>query len=169
MLNQLFDDKTVKILSILRDKKVIQVRETSRLTSIPPATVFRIFKKLSSIGLLEKESKGSFNFYKVNSAHQAYFLLEKLMPTLKPLDVFVERMPKSTIESIALLDEAENRASIMVIGDVKQATAHDIAEQIKAEFNFSIKVIVLSRAQYENLDAVNMRPNAKKVLFQNKA
>jgi DNA-binding IclR family transcriptional regulator len=58
MLNQLFDDKTVKILSILRDKKIIQIRETSRLTSIPPATVFRIFKKLSSIGLLEKESKG---------------------------------------------------------------------------------------------------------------
>ena len=168
MLNQLFDDKTVKILSILRDKKVIQIRETSRLTSIPPSTVFRIFKKLNSIGLLEKESKGSFNFYKVNSTHQAYFLLEKLLPKTKPLEAFVERMPKTAIESIALLDEAENRASLMVIGDVKQAVAHEIAEQIKAEFNFSIKVLVLSHSQFDNLDALNMKPNAKKILFQNK-
>lgn len=167
MLNKLFDDKTVKVLSQLRDKKMIQVRETSRLTSIPPATVFRIFKKLLSIGLLEKESKGSFNFYKVNSNHQAYFLLEKLMPKAKPLDTFVQRLPKDSVDMIALLDEAENRASILVIGDVKQVSAHEIAEQIKTEFNFSIKVLVLSKSQYENLDSLNMKPNAKKILFTN--
>jgi hypothetical protein len=77
-------------------------------------------------------------------------------------------MPKTAIESIALLDEAENRASLMVIGDVKQAVAHEIAEQIKAEFNFSIKVLVLSHSQFDNLDALNMKPGAKKVLFTNK-
>ena len=168
MLNRLFDDKTVKVLSHLRDKKMVQIRDTSRVTSIPPATVFRIFKKLILIGLLEKESKGSFNYYKVNSNHESLFILEKLMPKIKPLDVFVQNLPKDNLDTIALLDEAENRASLLVIGDVKQAVAHEIAEQIKAEFNFSIKVLVLSKAQYENLDALNLKPNSKKVLFQNK-
>lgn len=169
VLKQIFDEKTVKILHEIHGKKIIQVRETSRLTNIPPATVFRIFKKLQAINLLTKEASGTFHVYRVNPDTPAYFILEKLMPKKKPIDAFLESLPKEKIDNISVLDESEDRASLLVIGGIKQSIVQEIAQKIKADYNFSIKLLILSKMQYENLAALNMKPTPKRVLFSNEA
>ena len=166
MLKQLFDDKTIGVLSVIQGKKIVQVRETSREANVPPATVFRIFKKLQDIGLLSKEPTGTFNIYKVNKNSDAYFLLEKLIPKTDPLDAFVDELPKDKLENISLLDEAENRASVMIIGSLKHSLIQALVEKIKKQYNFSINTLILSKAQYETLASLHMKPSPQRIIFE---
>lgn len=166
LLNKLFDEKTIKLLSYIQGKKTIHVRETSREINLPVSTVFRLFKKLGSAGLLKTTKVGSFKIYSVNTASPLYSITEKIVPKMKPIDFFIKEIMGPKVEQILLLDEGEDRASIMVIGDVKAAKAQELTEQIKAEFLFSIKALVFSKGQYENLESLNMKPTPKKVLYK---
>lgn len=165
-LSKLFDKKTLSVLNELPGKNFIGVREISRKTTLPVATVFRIFQKLEKAGLLNKENLGTATAYRVNPGHKLYGMLDKLLQKKHPLDVFTEIISKEKTENVLLMDEGENRASIMVIGEVKAAKASEVADAIKKEFGFSIKALTLTQAQLENMEALNMRPVPKRVLFK---
>ena len=166
LLKRLFDRKTVLVLSYLQGRKSLQIRETAREINIPVATVFRIFKKLESIELIKGIPVGAFKIYTVNNASKAYALVEKLIPKLKPLELFTKEILANKVEQVLLLDEGEDRASIMVIGEVKQSRAQEITEKIKAEHAFSIKALVLSQSQYDNLEALSAKPVPKRTLYK---
>lgn len=167
LLKKLFDEKTVKIVSYIQGKKNVQIRETARETNLPVATVFRIFKKLESIDLLKGMPVGSFKIYHVNKASKFYSLIEKIVPKMKPLEAFINDIPKDKIEQVQLLDEGEDKASILVIGSIKTAKVMETCEQVKQDFsNYSIKPLVLTRPQYENMASLNIAPVSKKSLFK---
>jgi DNA-binding Lrp family transcriptional regulator len=167
VLKKLFDEKTVRILNEVQGtNKIIRIRETARKTKLPVATVYRIFKKLVEADLLKMGKIANLSYYEINKSSKAYLLVEKMLPKLKPVEAFTALILKEKIEEVLLLDEGEERASIMVIGEVKSNRAFEITEQIKNDYGFLIKSLVLSRPQYENLDALNMKPVPKKVLFK---
>jgi DNA-binding Lrp family transcriptional regulator len=165
LLKKLFDEKTVKIISYIQKKKSLHIRETARETGLPITTVFRIFKKLESFELIKSMEVGAFKIYNVNRESRFFPYLEKLVPQMKPIEQFIKSACYEKVEQILLLDDGENRSSIMVVGDAKTAKIQEIAEEIKTNFGHSIKVLVLSKSQYDNLEALNMKPTPKKVLF----
>ncbi len=166
ILKSVFDEKTVSILCEIPGKKIIGIREVSRKTKIPVATVYRIFQKLEKSGLLKKRKTGVFSFYEVNQNSKAYALIERLIPKKHPLEIFTTIVSKEKTEEIHLLDEAEDKASILVIGNIKTKKVQEICEAIKKEFAYSIQPLVLTRAQYENMAALNIAPMSKKKLFE---
>lgn len=166
LLKQLFDEKTIKIISYLQNKKTLQIREAARQTSISVSTVFRIFKKLEKIDLLKGKKIGAIKTYKVNQKSKFYTLIEKIVPKMKPLEFFTKKIVSENIEEILLLDKGEDKASIMIIGEISGEKYQKVTETIKKDFDFSIKVLVLSKDQYENLASLNMKPTPKKVLYQ---
>ncbi|MCD6575640.1 MAG: winged helix-turn-helix transcriptional regulator [Nanoarchaeota archaeon] len=166
ILKSMFDEKTISVLSEIPGRKTIGIREISRKTNIPVATVYRIFKKLEKSGLLKKTKSGVFSFYEVNQNSKAYLLLERLIPKKSPLDIFTTIVSKEKTEEIHLLDEGEDRASLLVIGNVKTKKVQEICDAIKKEFGYSIKPLVLTRAQYENMVSLNIAPASKKLLFK---
>jgi DNA-binding Lrp family transcriptional regulator len=165
-LSKLFDKKTLSVLAEIPGKNFMGIRETARKTNLSVASVYRIFLKLEKAGLLRKQKMGTNSVYSVNSGHKAYFLLDKLLQRKNPIEVFTEIISKEKTEQVLLMDEGENRASIMVIGEIKAAKAGEIADAIKKEFNYSIKALTLTKAQLDNMDALNMKPVPKRVLFK---
>jgi len=166
LLAKLFDEKIIKVLKEIQNKKRVQVREIARSTSLQPSTVHRIFKKLEKVGLLIKESIGAVHLYNVQSTSELYSLIEKILPKQTPLQMFITKVTVHQVEEILLMNSSENMSNLLVIGDMKANIAQEIADIIKKEYNHSIRLLVLSRNQYENLDALNMKPAHQQVLFK---
>ncbi len=166
ILKNIFDEKIIDVLSEVRGKKTIGVREVSRKTKIPVSTVHRIFKKLIEADLLKKKKIGATHFYEVNEQSKTYKLLEKLIPEKTPIEIFTIIVSKEKTEEIYLLDQGEDRASVLIVGNVKTEKIQEICEAIKKEFAYSIKPLVLTRSQYENMNSLNMGPNVKKILYK---
>ena len=166
ILKNIFDEKTVNVLFEIKGKKIIGVREVSRNTKIPVSTVHRIFKKLESANLITKKNIGVMNYYEVNETSKSYKFLEKLVPKKTPFEIFTAIVSKEKTDEIHLLDRGEDRASILVIGNVKTEKVQDICETIKNEFMYSIKPLVLTRSQYENMNSLNMSPAIKETLYK---
>jgi len=166
ILKSMFDEKTISILSEMPGRKTIGIREVSRKTKIPVSTVFRIFQKLEKSGLLKKTKSGVFSFYEINQNSKAYLLLERLMPKRSPIEIFTTIVSKEKTEEIHLLDEGENVSSVLVIGNVKTKKVQEICDAIKKEFGHSIKPLVLTRAQYDNMVSLNIAPSIRKALFK---
>ena len=166
ILKAMFDEKTILVLSQIPGKSTIGIREVSRNTKIPVATVFRIFKKLEKSGLLKKKKVGVFSFYEVDKNSKAYSLLERLIPKKNPIEIFTTIVSKEKTEEIHLLDEGEDRASVLVIGNAKMKKIQEICNTIKKEFGYSIQPLVLTRDQYENMASLNIAPISKKLLFR---
>ena len=165
-LSKLFDTKTLDVLSEISGKKFLGVREVSRNKNLSVSTVHRIFQRFEEAGLLNKKTVGNATVYEVNSASQLYFLIDKIMPKRSPLNVFVQMLSQEKTDRILLLDDAENRASVMVIGNLKASKANDIAEAIKKEFNYSIKVLAFTPSQVDNMKSLNVLPTFKTVLYK---
>lgn len=166
ILKSMFDDKTISILSEIPGKQTISIRETSRNTKLPVATVYRVFQKLEKSGLLKKKKTGVFSFYEVDNKSKAYAVVERLIPKRSPLEIFTTIVSNEKTEEIRLLEESEDKANILVIGNAKTAKIQEICEAIKKEFRYSIQPLVLTRAQYENMASLNIAPVSKKILFQ---
>jgi len=166
IIKSMFDEKIVSVISEIPGKKVVGIREVSRKTKIPVATVYRIFQKLEKSGLLKKRKNGVFSFYEVNKDSKAYFLVEKLVPKKTPVEIFTTIVSKEKVEEINLLDEGDTKANILVIGNVKPKKIQDICDTIKKEFAYSIQPLVLTREQFERMNSLNIAPISKKVLFK---
>ncbi len=166
ILKSLFDEKTIKILSEIPGRKNLGVRDISRKTKIPVSTVHRIFKKLEEADLLKKKLINNVPYYEVDEKSKAYAIIEKLIPKKTPVEIFTNIVSKDKTEEIHLLDKGEDRASILVIGNVKTEKINEICNVIKKEFAYSIKPLVLTRSQYENMNSLNMGPSIKKSLYK---
>lgn len=165
-LSKVFDKSTVSVISEIYGKKTVGVRETARKASLPVTTVYRIFRKLESAGILRKEKIASARVYAINTENKLYFVIDKLLQRRPPLEVFVDAVTKEKVDQVLLLDDGENVASIMVVGEIKSSKVNDITDMIKKEYNFSIKVFPLNQAQFESMAALNMTPVPKKILFK---
>jgi DNA-binding Lrp family transcriptional regulator len=166
ILKSLFDEKTISVLSEIPGRKTIGIREISRKTKIPVATVYRIFRKLEESGLIKKRKAGVFSFYEVDQNSKAYLILEKLMPKKNPLEILTEILSKDKVEEVHLLDAGESTASILVIGNIKSRKVQEICATLKKEFGYSVQPLVLTREQFENMASLNIAPISKKVLFK---
>lgn len=166
ILNSLFDEKTVSVISEIPGRETISIRDVARKTSLPVATVFRIFQKLEKSGLIKKKRVGVFSCYEIDKNSKAYALTEKLIPKQNPLELLTNIVSKDKTEEIRLLDEGEGRANILVIGQIKTNKVMELCEVIKKEFSFSIQPLVLTREQYDNMARLNIAPSSKKVLFK---
>jgi|GEM_PF-4414525 len=167
ILEKLFDEKTLKILNEIENKDMVQIRQIAQLTKLPPSTVYRVFKKFESVNLLQKVAIGTTKIYKVNQNSEAYMLLERLIPKRNPLDILVSNIINYPIEEILLIDSNETMSNILIVGNIKNDDVQKVVDEIKKNFNYSIRFLILSKAQYNNLDALNMKPVHKKVLYKN--
>ncbi len=166
ILKNIFDEKVIDVLSEIQGKKTVGVRDVSRKTKIPVSTVHRIFKKLENAKLLEKKKAGNINYYEVNEKSKAYAIVEKIVPKKTPIEIFTTIVSKEKTEEIYLLDKGNDRASMLVVGNVKNEKIQEICEVIKKEFAYSIKPLVLTKNQYENMSSLNMGPTIKKKLYK---
>ena len=166
ILARLFDEKILKILKEVQGEKIMQIREVARSTKLPPSTVHRIFQRLEKIGLLHKENIGTVHIYKVNQTSEIYNLIERIIPRQLPLDIFMSQLKSYPIDEILLIHSQEEMSNLVIIGDIKAETVQNLTDNIKKDFNHSIRTLVLSKVQYNNLEALNMKPTYQKILYK---
>jgi len=100
VLSQVFDDKTVKILeNILEKKDIIYIRELAKQTGVSLATTFRIIQHFLELGLVQKEIRGKFNFYKVKKDSPLFIELSNIIlgKKINILDIIKKEVPEKKV------------------------------------------------------------------------
>jgi len=167
ILFKLFDRKILMVLAEMYKSDYASVREISRKTKLPVATVYRIFKKFEELGFLKKENISNVVVYKVSKKNELNELIEKLIPIKSPFDLLVEGLEKKEIKKVLLLDSGEKVASVWIIGKTPKAKLNKLVEKIKEKTGFSINAQTFTQEQFENLERLNLRPPIKKILYEN--
>lgn len=72
ILNNLLDEKIVKILLVLYKNKnqFFHITQLSEHSKVPTATTFRLLKQLVSSGVVSISNVGKFKIYKYNATEQ---------------------------------------------------------------------------------------------------
>ncbi len=174
-LRELFDKKLIKILEqfIQNKNKEFYLRELSQLSKVSPASTYRIVKKLSKLGIIDKIKIKRFKFYKL-ARNQRTELLEELFKA-DPLQEFIERVKSSInkvkgneIRKIILYGEkAENKADLLIIGDIEDKTEIEkAAEEINNKYNFEVVFLTFNEEQFKKMTEMGLYSREKKVLWK---
>ena len=171
ILEQLFDDKVLKILRFFYSNETGQfyLREIAKKTGIPVATSFRIINRLAELTIIEPIPIKKFKLYKLGDNEHTRFLGQFIRKEKQALQVFVTRA--KAIEGINTLTlqgrEEKDRANVILIGtNIDQTKVKELCGAIKAEFNFTITELILAEDQFKQMDSMGLFPGKKMVLYQ---
>ena len=165
LVRRLFDNKILNVLSDIQGKNYVAIRETSRNTELPVASVYRVFKRLNEIGILKKEKIAGKTVYSVDKNNKLYKELESIIPTETPIEHFVNSIEKEKINQILLLDSGDKTASLWIVGNPTKTKINNTTQKIREKIGFSINAQIFTKEQVENLERLNIRPPIKKILF----
>ena len=171
LLAELFDDKLLKVLSLLflNKQKEFYLQEIADQAKVPIASTYRILHKLGSIGLIELVPVSRFKLYKIADNEKTRQLENIIVGRKTPLEAFLELIkPVSGIREIILHgEESREGADLVLIGDAIDAEkVKFICASIKEDYNFSLTTLNLARDQFEQMKAMNLFPKRKKILYK---
>jgi len=172
LLSQLFDQKLLKVISLLlsNKRKEFYLQEIAKDTKVPIASTYRILLKLTKLGIVDLVPISRFKLYRIANNENTRELQDMLIGRQTPLQGFIEQIRDSEgIDEIILHgEETRQGADLVLIGEnintelIKAATA-----AIKEEYGFSITTLNLTREQFDQMNTMNLFPKRKKTLYKN--
>lgn len=177
LIENLIDKKILKVLQVFFDDedKEFYLLELSKRSGVAQASVFRILKTLSSLGIIDIIMVNKFKFYKVRKNKETDTLKTLIKKDKKALDLFVEKIRE--MEGVKHIVqhgvETKDKADLLLIGDnIDAAFVKSIAFEIKDKYNFTISWMALSPEQYEQMlsmgSSVGLSAETKKSIFLRK-
>lgn len=170
LLMGLFDQKRLRLIKLFLDNPENEygLREAAKAARLPPATVHRIMKILLEYGVVEERRVKKLRLYRLSSSKQATFLDELLAVKKTAIEEFVEQARGlEGVESLILHGKAtKEKAGILVVGQgIDGAALNSIVGAIREKYRFSIIHTTLAHEQYEQMTAMGLFPQEKKVLY----
>jgi DNA-binding transcriptional ArsR family regulator len=169
ILASLIDDKIVKIyLALTNTNKEFYLRELAKASGVPPASTYRILRKLLKLKLVDEIKMNKFRLYRLSSNENTRFLGSIFVSKENVLDLFVSQIRQNPkIDSIILHGETkEDKANLLIIGDKSIISDIDqIVEVIKREKNFEISFVCLENAQYLKMTSMGLYSGKKTELY----
>ncbi len=170
ILEQLFDDKMLSVLRLFisGEENTYYLREISKLTKIPPATTYRILKKLTEAKVLELTVIKNAKIYSLAKNKNTDFLKNILKIEKRVIDLFVEHAKKiDGIQAIVLHgNETAKKANVLIIGeDIDHAGLKHLVSDIKDRYDFFLTTLQLTKEQFEQMSAMGLYSGKKKVLY----
>jgi len=161
LLSQIFDEKTVAVLSgLLQKKDEFGIRELAREAGVSAATTYRIVQKLSAIGLVSKRKRGKSVYYNLvkntKGFNQIYGVIIGELP--KPLDVLREELMRRFGGDFKVLARgSEGNKKIFVVSDRNIAAEHnDLAREVYEKTGQKLAFVCVSQTQFEQMREVGI-------------
>jgi DNA-binding MarR family transcriptional regulator len=172
LLQELFDEKIVKILSIFAkdpDRK-FYLTEVTKITNVNVSTTFRILNSLVKKEFVRSVIIGRTRFYHLNNNDKTQKIISLLKFEKKEtndLIDFVERMKTiSRIKKIILQSKEKNSAKVILIGDyIPMDRVLRCAQDVKAKNGYDIQYVELTQRQFDGLYNINEFKKNGKVLY----
>ncbi len=146
ILELVADKKKLKIMKYIANNEDISIRDASRKTGIPVATVYRIFKDLENKNVLISKTFGGKNYYTVNDEIDLSPFKED------PLKRYLSAIGNA-VNEVRLINRSDKGANVVIITE-------NLTEFKKAEKNytdkFKIQSIVLTPDQFQRLKQMGM-------------
>lgn len=171
VLEALFDKKLLDLLRFFLDnpEKQYYLRELAKLTKIPPATIFRLLKRLKNAGVIEEIKIKKFKIYQLKTSDTASYLQEFMATKRSALDAFIaiaKDIPG--VDQILLHgQETAERASLLLVGTgIDTAMVQAAVIEIKRIYNYNILHLNLEPGQFEQMTAIGLYPGKRVTLFR---
>ena len=170
ILEGLLDKNHLKLLKLFinRSEQQFYLREISRLTKVPPASVYRVIRQFLTLELLIEHKIKKFKLYSFNTK-DTEFLVDILADKSSALDDFVAFA--RSIPKVEMLiqhgKEERKKASVLLVGENLPMDSIKIkVGEIKEKFGFSIIYLAQSKAQYAQMSSMGLFPGKKKILYE---
>ncbi len=170
ILEELFDRKTLSILRLLATNKERQfyLREISKLTRVPVATVYRIINKLVALEVIELIKIKKFKLYKYGECKEANFV-ENLIEIRKgAVEEFIENCKDIVeIQQVVLHGKRQkDKANLLIIGNnVPSGPLVEAGAKVKETYNFTITYLTLGPEQYSQMVQMGLYAGDRQVLL----
>lgn len=171
VLDALFDKKLLTLLRFFLDnpEKQYYLRELAKLTKIPPATIFRLLKRLKNAGVIEEIKIKKFKVYQLKTSDTSAYLQDFMATKRSALDAFIAMVKEiSGVDQILLHgQETPERASLLLIGNNIDTSAVQVAvSEVKRTYNYNILHLTLEPGQFEQMTAIGLYPGKRVTLFR---
>ncbi len=171
ILEELFDRKILSVLKLFINRQDMKfyLREISKETKIPPATVYRILNKLVALEILTREETKNSKLYVLSDSRKAAFLRELLKLEKNAVGHFVDSVKDMPgLEEVILVGKEESsRANLIMIGEgLDAAHIKKICSDIKEKTDYTVTTFSLNREQYGQMLTMGLYPGTKKVLLR---
>ncbi len=169
ILEGLIDENILKVLKVFinnPDQK-FYLRELAKKARVPPATTYRILRKLLKLDLIVESNVKKFKFYGLHESN-ADFLVDILADRKNAVQAFVDLIKNDPGISLVVLHgrEEKTKANILVIGeDVDQDLVRSAALEVRQKFGFNIIHLTLDPEQYNQMSSMGLYPGKKIILY----
>ncbi len=170
ILESLISPSTLRILKLFlnNEDQEYYLREISKLTRIPPATVFRIVAQLVDKRILLVHQIKRFKLYHYN-IEDAGFLADLLQDRKSAVAEFIKLIGEFEGVQMVVLHgkEEKDKSNILVIGnDMDIDSIKRNAVFISDKYKFNIILLTLTPEQYNQMSSMGLYPGKKRILFE---
>jgi DNA-binding Lrp family transcriptional regulator len=170
LLENLFDEKTLKIIRLFLDykNKEFYLREIAKESDVPVSTTFRLVKKLVNANIIKQIKIKTLKLYKLAENDNTKYLSKLLKEKPRALEEFLQKAKRfDFIDEIILHGKEEkNKASVLLIGDnIDNGEIKMLCGKIKEDYNFNVLTVPLEREQFEQMSSMDLFPREKRLLY----
>ena len=130
ILATLFDEKTVRVLDKLVDKKgIFYLRELAKEADVSLATTYRIAQRLMEVGIVEKQVRDKFIYYSLKTDTPLFDDIYGLLRGKKadPLEVFCEK-----IKGVGVQVYSTKGHQLLVVGNVDNTKLNSALDELNS-------------------------------------
>jgi Fe2+ or Zn2+ uptake regulation protein len=171
ILEELFDRKTLAVLRLFSQnaEKQYYLREISKTTRVPIATVFRIVRRLVTMGVVQEIKIKKFKIYQYGTGKESKFVDQLIELRRGAVEEFIELCrPIEGIRQVVLHGKKlKDKAHLLIIGSgIATEPLVAAVAKIKEEMGFTIVYLMLEPQQYEQMTQMGLYSDDRQVLLQ---
>ena len=171
LLEELFDKKTLAVLRLFSTNadKQYYLREIAKATRVPIATVFRITRKLVTLGIINEIKIKKFKIYQFATNKEAKFVEQLIEVRRGAVEEFLElcRSVDGIFQIILHGKKLKDKANILIIGkNIPTEPLGQAVAKIKEDFGFTIIYLVLEPQQYDQMAHMGLYADDRQILLQ---
>ena len=170
LLEGLMDKKTLNVIRLFSASPTRQyyLREVSKATRVPVATVFRIVRKLVLMNVIQEIKIVKFKVYQYATSKEAKFVEQLIEIRKGAVEEFVEAI--RTVEGISQVilhgKRLKEKANLLIIGkDIPTDPLVQATAKIKESTGFTIIYLILEPQQYEQMANMGLYSDERQTLL----
>lgn len=170
LLEGLLNKKKLSILQLFlrKPKEQFYLKEISKQTKVPLATVYRIINQFSDMRIVDVIKLKNFKVYTLANNELIKFISSFIEDRISAIDEFVT--VAKTVKGVELIilhgETNKNKASIVIIGSLQNQTK--LKQEVfkaKEKYDFSISLLTLEKKQFQQMRDMGLYAGEKKILF----
>ena len=170
LLEGLMDKKTLNVLRLFSSNPNNQyyLREVSKATRVPVATVFRIVRHLVAMSVIQEIKIKKFKIYQYATGKEAKFVEQLIEVRKGAVEEFIEQI--RSVEGIHQVilhgKRLKEKANLLIIGQgIPTEPLVSATAKIKESTGFTIIYLILEPQQYEQMSQMGLYSDERQVLL----